>query len=132
MCATPDSPPPPDGYVPPGRRAGRGDEITPKITGNAPVLPARRRAEILRQLQEREREERLRKGVPDEQQQLEAAAALPQRTEEEQREYDATVDALRRELQSTAFHMETLVKRRAKLVGRLTEMGVDAGGVEAF
>jgi hypothetical protein len=47
------------------------------------------------------------------------------RPDEEQLEHDATVRALRHELQSTAIHMRTLEVRRTKLQARLLAMGED-------
>ena len=116
------APQPPVPGGPRGRRGGRGDDandgITPKITGNNPVLPARRKAEILeRQMQLQQQQQQVLVA------QQPAEPEAPKRSPDEQREHDAMAKALRQELASTALHMATLEQRRARLVHRLYEMG---------
>ena len=114
----------PDYYEMKKRRKRDDAELTPKITGYNPVLPARRRAEMA----EREKEEVWREQQQQQQQLYQqpveryytGAARL---SSEEQLEHDATVSALRSELASTAIHMGVLEARRTKLMGRLTKMG---------
>ena len=100
-------------------------KITEKITGNAPVLPAKRRAEFQAQLAQRQiEEEMLRRQMHPEE--FADEQEVPKRSAEEQIEYDATVAAIRHELASTDIHMATLEARRTKLVARLAAMGEEA------
>jgi len=106
-------------FAPPTKAA---DGLTPKITGHAPVLPARRKAEFARWREEQEQQQRRqqrRNGEFIE----EEEDAPPPRTPNSQREYDATVAALRKELASTEIHMATLQARQQNLMKRLAEMG---------
>ena len=102
--------------------ARKRNEIAPKITGNTPVLPAKRRAEFQAQLVQREMEEQmLRRQMHLEE--FSDEEEVPKRSPEEQLEHDAAVAAIRHELASTDIHMATLEARRIKLVARLTAMG---------
>lgn len=108
-------PPPPPPQLPPGVHAGlrrrrRDEDITPKITGGAPVLPARRKQDFGGHQQ----------PVPEPQV---AVVVPPPRSPESRYEHDAMVSALRRELDSTAVHMQVLEARRAKLLRRLADLG---------
>lgn len=110
--------PPLAGHVPAWRRSDADNGITPKITGHAPVLPARRKAEFLQRQQEQLQQ--LRRLQPEA---VDDEPEAPKRSPEEQREHDAQVKALRTELASTSIHMQTLEQRRARLRQRLVDMG---------
>jgi hypothetical protein len=123
--------PPPQGQAPDDRRRvaaqrQKQSEVTPKITGDSPVLPAKQKA-YWQQLAEQQLAEQEQQRAQQQMMLLAAHGQLqpeaPKRSPEEQREYDATVDALRNELESTSIHMAVLEARRAKLTERLAAMG---------
>lgn len=113
-------------------RRQKKPEITPKITGNSPVLPARRRAEAEAMRLEQQQQawaqaaaawQHQRGGAGGYQGGYADEAPVPQLSVEEQREHDAMATALRNELASTEIHMQVLEGRQAKLRKRLESMG---------
>lgn len=121
--------PPPDPPRGPRGRGGGDDEITGKIGrdfGDAPILPARRKAEFRARQAEQQRQEQMRAHMQHGGGAQAAEPEMPMRSPEEQREYDATVQALRQELASTQIHMATLEQRQERLRRRLADMGESA------
>ena len=104
-------------------RRQKKSEITEKITGNAPILPAKRKPVFIQQQLQMQQQLVM-------QQQLamlaaqQAANPVELMDPVERREHEATVDAIKRELESTAIHMQVLERRQQSLRKRLSSMGV--------
>lgn len=102
-----------------GHRRAKSDEITPKITGDHPAIPLRRRRDRDSPSYGAPRGYVGPSALPE----PAAPEPAPMLSTEEQREHDAMANALRRELDSTSIHMTVLEGRRAKLMQRLAAMG---------
>ena len=97
-----------------------------------PVLPARRRMEIAEFFNRRQHQEQAQMAAVHRAQYPELAAPVPVRNPEEEREYNANVNALRRELASIEIHRATLDARAQSLHRRLVSMGAVAQEEVAF